>query len=245
MDTDNLTRKEREIMEREQLILDTARTLLASHGYQMFSMERIACEIEYSKGTIYNHFKSKEDVLSTLCCHSLFSLSELFERALNYPGSSREKISALILAYALHAQMRPIDVQNMQSIKTQVMREKVSIDLLDEMHLAEQKVIEPAQKIVMIAVAEGDLKISNKDAIGEMITGMWALGYGTFLLNQTQFDFDELGLVLPEKQFLNNAQKLLDGYHWQPLSSSFDIEKYYLEIGKKAFPEEMKSLKLL
>jgi len=242
---DNLTRKEREIMERELLILETARTLLATHGYQMFSMERIASEIEYSKGTIYNHFKSKEDVLSTLCCHSLVALSDLFERALHYPGSSREKISALVLAYALHAQMRPIDVQNMQSIKTQIMREKISIDLLDQMNLAELRVIEPAQKIVMLAVADGDLEIDGKEAVGEMITGMWALGYGTFLLNQTQFDFDELGLVLPEKQFLNTAQKLLDGYQWQPLSTTFDIEKYYLEIGSRAFPEEMRTLQLL
>lgn len=245
MATDNLTRKEREIREREQLILDTARTLLASHGYQMFSMERIASEIEYSKGTIYNHFKSKEDVLSTLCCQSLASLTELFERALSYPGSSREKISALILAYALHAQMRPVDVQNMQSIKTQVMREKVSAELLDQMNCAELKVIEPAQKIVMLAVDEGELKINSEAEISEMITGMWAMGYGTFLLNKAQFDFDKLGLVLPEKQFLNNAQKLLDGYQWQPLSNTFDIEQYYLEIGKKAFPQEMESLKLL
>jgi len=245
MDKDSLTRKEREIRDREQLILDTARALLATDGYQVFSMERIASEVEYSKGTIYNHFKSKEDVLSTLCCHSLWSLSSLFERAHHYPGNSREKISALILGYALHARLSPTDVQNMQSIKTQVMREKVSDELLHKLDQAEQKVISFAQEIVMMALNEGDLKIQHESTVAEMITGMWAMGHGSFLLNQTQIDFDNLGLVLPEKQYLNNAQMLLDGYQWQPLSTNLDIDNYYLDIGKKIFPEEMKTLKLI
>ena len=240
-----LTRKEREYLHREQLILDTARNILATDGYQMFSMERIASEIEYSKGTIYNHFKSKEDILSSLCCDSLEALSLLFERAKDYDACSRDKISALILAYALHAKLRPVDVQNMQSIKSQVVREKVSQPLSEKMDLAEQKVIEPAKEIVMYAIHQGDLQIESEEAAGEMITGMWSLGYGTFLLSQTQIDFNSLGLALPEKQFLNNAQKLLDGYHWKPLSNKVKLEEYYLKIGKEVFPEEFKTIKTM
>lgn len=230
-------------MEREQLILDTAREVLASDGYQAFSMERIASEIEYSKGTIYNHFKSKEDILTTMCCESMQSLTALFERAESFDGNSREKISAVILAYALHAQLKPVDLQNMQSIKTQVMRDKVTPELLNQMNLAEQNICTSAQKIILQAIADGELEIAETEA-GEMITGVWAMGYGSFLLQETDVNFEQMKIALPVKQFLNNAQKLLDGYIWQPLSSTFDIEKYYLEIGRKVFPEEMKSLQL-
>jgi len=245
MDLNTLTRKEREFIYREQLILNTARNLLATDGYQVFSMERIASEIEYSKGTIYNHFKSKEDILSALCCNSLEALTSLFERAKNHEGSSREKISALILAYALHAKLRPVDVQNMQSIKSQAVREKVSEPLAEKMDVAEQRVIEPAKDIVMYAIHQGDLDVESEDTVGEMITGMWSLGYGTFLLSQTHIDFNNLGLALPEKQFLNTAQKLLDGYHWKPLSSNTDLEEYYLNLGKKVFPEEFKTIETM
>jgi len=245
MDTPTPTRKEREYMEREQLILDTARNLLATDGYQVFSMERIASEIEYSKGTIYNHFKSKEDILSALCCDSLIALSELFKHAKAFDGSSREKISALILAYALHAKLRPVDVQNMQSIKSQVVREKISEPFTEKMDIAEQNVIEPARDIVMYAIHQGDLNVDSEATVGEMITGMWSLGYGTFLLSQTQIDFNNLGLALPEKQFLNNAQKLLDGYQWQPLSKDINLEEYYLNIGKKVFPDEFKTIETM
>ena len=65
---DNLPRKQREFQQREQLILDTAQSMLHQHGYAQLTMERIAEAVEYSKGTIYNHFSSKEDMVCSLCC---------------------------------------------------------------------------------------------------------------------------------------------------------------------------------
>ncbi len=58
-----LSRKQREIRDRELLILDNAAELLYQEGYAGLSMERIAEAIEYSKGTVYQHFKCKEEVL--------------------------------------------------------------------------------------------------------------------------------------------------------------------------------------
>ena len=61
-----LTRKQREINEREQLILSTAQSMLHQHGYNYLTMDRVAETVEYSKGTIYNHFASKEDLVCSL-----------------------------------------------------------------------------------------------------------------------------------------------------------------------------------
>ena len=61
-----VTRKQREIAQREDLILETARKMLLERGYLGLTMDRIAEEIEYSKGTVYQHFSSKEDLISTL-----------------------------------------------------------------------------------------------------------------------------------------------------------------------------------
>jgi AcrR family transcriptional regulator len=62
--------RERRIRQKEQLrqeILDAARDLFASEGYEQFSMRRIAEKIEYSPTTIYLYFKDKDDLLHTLC----------------------------------------------------------------------------------------------------------------------------------------------------------------------------------
>ena len=112
-----LTRKQRELLEREELILDVAQTMLHQHGYNHLTMDRIAETVEYSKGTIYNHFASKEDLVCSLCCRCITNLIEVFERAYHYPGSTRERYSAIGIGYSLYNQLHPLDVQNIQTVK--------------------------------------------------------------------------------------------------------------------------------
>ena len=49
-------RKEREFAQRQELFLETTRQMLLNIGYLNVTMDRIAQETEYSKGTIYQHF---------------------------------------------------------------------------------------------------------------------------------------------------------------------------------------------
>ncbi|MCD6048934.1 MAG: hypothetical protein K0Q55_337, partial [Verrucomicrobia bacterium] len=56
-----LSRKERERAAREELILEHGRRLLVRDGFQDFNLDELAKAIEYSKGTIYLHFQTKED----------------------------------------------------------------------------------------------------------------------------------------------------------------------------------------
>ena len=119
---DNLSRKEREFQQREQLILDTAQNMLHEHGYAQLTMDRIAEAVEYSKGTIYNHFSSKEDLVCSLCCRCVSNLIELFKRAYDYPGTTRERFAAIGIAYSLYHQLNPLDAQNMTPDRLQEKR---------------------------------------------------------------------------------------------------------------------------
>ena len=60
------TRKARELEAREALILDTAQRLVEERGYLGMNMDLVAEATEYSKGTIYQHFSCKEELLSAL-----------------------------------------------------------------------------------------------------------------------------------------------------------------------------------
>ena len=51
-----LTRKQREMERRTSEILRVARPILITEGVQGLSMDRVASQMEYAKGTIYNHF---------------------------------------------------------------------------------------------------------------------------------------------------------------------------------------------
>jgi AcrR family transcriptional regulator len=61
--------KERQERERETVaraILDAARDLFVTHGYQEVSIRKIAEKIEYSPAAIYSYFPSKDDIFFAL-----------------------------------------------------------------------------------------------------------------------------------------------------------------------------------
>ena len=69
--------KERRAREKEQLrrqIIDAARELFVSEGYENVSMRKIANKIEYSPTTIYLYFKDKADLLDSVCKETLLDL---------------------------------------------------------------------------------------------------------------------------------------------------------------------------
>jgi AcrR family transcriptional regulator len=61
-------------------ILDAARELFLSKGYEKFSIRRLAEKIEYSPPTIYLYFKDKDDLLFAIC----EEFTEHFITHLNY-----------------------------------------------------------------------------------------------------------------------------------------------------------------
>ncbi len=62
--------QERRAREREEIrtkIIDAAREMFASEGYDAVTMRRIADEIEYSPTAIYFHFKDKDALIHEIC----------------------------------------------------------------------------------------------------------------------------------------------------------------------------------
>ncbi len=55
-------RRRREREARRNLILDTARRLFFRDGFQAVTVERIAREAELAKGSLYLHFRGKEEI---------------------------------------------------------------------------------------------------------------------------------------------------------------------------------------
>ena len=66
-----LTRQQREIQERDALVLDIAQKMRLERGYLGFNMDRVAEATEYSKGTISQHLTCKEDMIAALLLRSI------------------------------------------------------------------------------------------------------------------------------------------------------------------------------
>ncbi len=74
-------RRARERSETRDKILDAARDLFISEGYDGVSMRKVAEKIEYSPTAIYVHFKDKEDLFHQLCQEDFGRLAEVFQSA--------------------------------------------------------------------------------------------------------------------------------------------------------------------
>jgi AcrR family transcriptional regulator len=75
-----MERREREKLELRSKILDAAREMFITQGYDAVTMRGIAERIEYSPTAIYLHFKDKESLMRDLCVHDFESFAEQFMR---------------------------------------------------------------------------------------------------------------------------------------------------------------------
>ena len=238
------TRKQREMLEREELILSAAQTMLAQHGYNHLTMDRVAETVEYSKGTIYNHFSSKEDLVCSLCCRCITNLIDVFERAYNFDGSTRERYSAIGIGYSLYHQLHPMDSQNIQIVKNHAVREKISEEKLVEIDSLEQRATKIAQSIVQEAIDCGDLDKKNQEHISTIVFGLWSMHYGALLLDQSDIPLHKLGFSPVVKMLWHNTNIYLDGYQWQPLSTSTDSKKLFEKISSALFDDNIQYKKV-
>ncbi len=72
-------RRERVKSETRDKILDAARELFVTEGYEGVSMRRVADKIEYSPTAIYVHFKDKAELFRELCQQDFGRLAEVFQ----------------------------------------------------------------------------------------------------------------------------------------------------------------------
>jgi AcrR family transcriptional regulator len=84
-------RREREKTATRDIILDAARELFLSEGYEGVSMRKVAEKIEYSPTAIYVHFKDKEDLFHELCHEDYGHLAAQF-RSASMPEDLVERI---------------------------------------------------------------------------------------------------------------------------------------------------------
>ena len=61
-----ISRRRKHKEELRRVILDAAREIFVRQGYEGFSMRKLAEKIEYSPGSVYLHFKNKEELFECL-----------------------------------------------------------------------------------------------------------------------------------------------------------------------------------
>ena len=239
-----LTRKQREIAAREELILDTAANMLVERGYLGVTMDRIAAATEYSKGTIYQHFPNKEEIVAALAIESSERRVALFEKAATFAGRPRERMAAVGLAADLFVRLHPLHFQCEAIIGAHSIRGKASPERIQRLEEGEFGCMNVVQGLIRDAVAQGDLVLDDPRLPQEMVLGLWSMSVGFHHMTaspdcpvQRKLALDDLSAAL-----FRCYDRYLDGYAWKPLSHEWDYRASLERIQKETFRDEFHRL---
>ncbi len=239
---ENLSRKQREIVEREANILSVARKMLKVRGYLGLSMDAIAAELEYSKGTIYNHFACKEEIIISLAIETMDKRSEMFEKAALHSGNSRLRLAAIGVASELFVRMYPDHFEFEQLIRSSSIWDKTSERRRLKMHGGESRCMGIVGGIVREAIAHGEVDLPEGMSAEDLVFGLWSLSFGAYSIIVTTESLEAHGVRDPYLAVRQNINAMLDGFQWKPLSTEFNYLELFETLIAEVFPDEYQQI---
>ena len=234
-----VTRKQREIQQREARILEVARDLFITEGYHGLSMDRVAHVLEYAKGTIYNHFPCKEEILIALANLALQQRLQMFRQAATYPGGTRERLCAIGAANELFVKRFPDHFRVEQLIRSTSIWDKISAKRRDTLRHCESSCMETVCGVVRDGVAAGDVILPEGLTPEDFVFGLWSMGFGAYMIIATSPSLPEIGITDPFVAIRRNLNILVDGLGWRPLSHEHNFIDLFDEVQEQLFAAEI------
>lgn len=229
-----------EFREREEHILDTAYRILKKQGYCCLTMDGLAGKFSFSKGTLYNHFQSREDVMLALICRFVRVCHDLISRASLFPGSSRERFFAICVAADIDARLNESGLEFMAN---ETLLERASAARREQFLRLHNDIFNTFIGLVRDAIAQGDLPTETEP---ELVTNSaWSLYVGAQELHDRKFVYPDSQRDDFEQKRVKMIHALLDGYGWNPLSKEMNYPALREKILQSVFPKEAKQLKLI
>lgn len=230
--TSPLTPKQDEIRGRESRILALARPLVTGGGFAALSMDAIAKKMRYAKGTIYNHFSCKEEILLALAIQSTETRLALFDAAQRSETRSRDRMAAIGLACE-DFRVRFSDlfaIENM--VRHSTVWDKASERRRESLMECESRSMALVAKAGHDAIRCGDLKLPRGTKVEEVCFGLWSLTYGGMMIDDSSPGLAEIGIRDTFAAIRRNSHAMMDGYHWMPLYNAATYRRLVKRVRK-------------
>jgi len=188
-------RKEREFETRRRLILDKAMDLFQKNSFAGVTLDDIASAIEFSKGTIYNHFGSKEEIYASILVEHLNILLSCLKEAArtgrNTPERLRNSMKAYVRFYREHREYFKL----LFFIDLVSDHYRIPDALLKEIRTLKIACLLELQNVVREGVRSGELEGDRPAAQVSMV--MWGMINGIIqLVESRQFKEEDLDRLI-------------------------------------------------
>lgn len=133
----------KEAAERRDEILDVAERLFCTNGYDNTSTNDILAEIGIARGTLYYHFKSKEDILDAMIDRILDEIIRKAKNiALNESMPVLERLTKTVLAANVDTKTGDMILEQVHKPQNALMHAKMQEKLLSQLVPLFVKIIE-------------------------------------------------------------------------------------------------------
>ncbi len=233
-------RKKSHIVEREAFILKIAGEILAQEGVAALTMDRVLARVDFSKGTLYNHFTCREDLLVAFHTQCFAEHHELFSRGALFRGRPRERFLAAAMGDEIKHRLDPFPAS---MIMTEAILTAASERWRESFTSTLRETVGVFVGIVRDAIVSGDLDAAHDPEV--VAASSWAIWVGAEELRNA-------GMILramPERDFQRcrsaMVATLLDGYGWRPLSTKHDYDAVHRRALDEIYAPEARKLGLL
>ncbi len=216
--------KRQEIRERAARIVEMALSIVTRDGLGALSMEAIAGELNMTRGTVYNHYRNKEEIVLALAIHAAEQRLAVFSHAVMIRGTTRQRIAAIGFACEYYADRFPVLMRVEHQIRHDLVWEKTSTERQEILKRCEARCMHAVAGVVRDAVASGDLTLAENRVVEEIVFGLWSLVHGGMLLELTSPSLADVGIRNARRAIRAGWNSLLDGCGWMPLYDPKEFE---------------------
>jgi len=233
------------IHEREQIILDTALRLIEESDYGSLTMEHLARQAQCTKGTLYNHFINKEDLLCALGVRYCQKQIEFYQRLESFSSHSRTQVMGLFLAYQIFAFLNRGLFSCVLQIQSNAQLERASATQLSAYRESEMLLVMRLVSAIQYGLDQGDIDAKHRPKTLQLAFTGWATAFGNIALMMSSQGSFLTQQAEREAQLFDATQFMLDGLQWQPISTKKDYQQCWTDIGTRYFKDELDALSKL
>ena len=113
-------RRERQRLERYELILAAARDLAEAEGWEAVTTRRLAALIDYSQPVLYSHFKGKADIMAAVATKGFEELAARLDVETAHGSGAADVLRSVCAAYLDFARSCPVVYEAMFVLPTQI-----------------------------------------------------------------------------------------------------------------------------
>jgi len=188
-------RKQRDYDRRRALILSAARRAFRRRGFAGVTLDDIALKIEFSKGTIYSHFQSKEEIFAQILVGHLDRLIEVLKKAAAASVSTEDGIRRALEAYLRFYDQHRDYGQLLFFVDAHDNREHIPDRVKKEIHRRKLACLRELQRI--LAGPERTESKARSAAAKDLALLLWGMLNGILQLHESrQIERAELGHMI-------------------------------------------------